>query len=625
MAAGSGNDSCSVGVAPDATLSGCRAILTASGEELSPEVSDRSFLYINMEQMHVSSNSYGIPSCRLVEASRERRLQTSCPFSSTSPNSPCQSADCAGVDWSNPSPYPQCESTITIYCRINFEYDVQACTSFLDLFVQCQYGSQSIEEHDAFVKGITEGRDGKGIIYVFASGNDYAYGADVNFEGALNSRFVISVGAVGKDTVHASYSNGGAPLFVSGPGGDSETYTTNVVALAGGGCTDGGVGTSFATPVVSGVVALILQANPNLSWRDMQGVLALTSQQVQPDDSSWTTNAAGFHHSYLYGFGLIDASAAVGAAKTWAGFLNEIQIIEESGVVDVSIPEFPNDPVSSTITVQTGDTFVTESVIVYLDLVHSSRGDLEVVLVSPSGTESILAPGQRPENAQSEERWKLMTVRNWGESANGEWTLRLVDRSAGDVASCVDVSGWSIDLGDPGDPLVFDCGDFAFLKICEAGAQGPGFYRYFATTATSISDPYFTNANGTSLTEACCECGGGVLATSVGDTLTSWKIAVYGHDGNSVAATPTTSATPTATTTAGSNPSGTSAGFGNSQPSATSTTGVVPSTSVGAPSVAAVSPTDAYRSSSAANGDNGRRFSMVGGFLFALLYVVLYI
>ena len=53
----------------------------------------------------------------------------------------------------------------------------------------------------------------------------------------------------------------GAAILISGPGGDSEALSNNIVANPGGGCHDITVGTSFATPVVSGVAALVLQVS----------------------------------------------------------------------------------------------------------------------------------------------------------------------------------------------------------------------------------------------------------------------------------------------------------------------------------------------------------------------------
>jgi subtilisin-like proprotein convertase family protein len=537
VAAGSGNNgACSVGIAPNATVSGCRVIVTESTDPLASEVYGSSYLYANMESMHVSSNSYGFPSCQVDTSSSlqgqhsNRRLQQ-CPFISAIATTPCVDIECLNVDWSNPSPSDACESVVSIYCKRFFEYDVQACTSFLDLFVKCQFISLSVEAQFALTKGVTEGRAGKGIVFVFSAGNDFDAGADVNFEGQKNTRYAMTVGAVDKNGKHSSYSNGGAALFISAPGGDHEYFTNNVVALAGGGCTDGGVGTSFATPVVSGVVALMLEANPDLSWRDVLAVLASTSTMIQPDDPSWATNNAGFHHSYLYGFGLVNASAAVTVGQQWDALSSEIEVIADSGPVNSSIPDYPSSPITSTITVNANATFRIESVVVYLDMYHSTRGDLLIVLTSPSGAESVLSPGQRPENAQSSERWKLMTVRNRGETAYGNWSLSIVDQSAGDLSSCVDLLGWSINITvwNYPEPLPYDCGSFERNEFCANGIEGPLFVAYFPGV-TGISDPFFADANGRTPADACCVCGGGAAASSLRDVLSSWRLAIYGND-----------------------------------------------------------------------------------------------
>merc|ERR1719316_1903936 len=168
--------------------------------------------------------------------------------------------------------------------------------------------------------GVTNGRGGLGMVFVFAAGTSYDLGQDVNYEGYQNSRFTMSVGALGQDLKHASYSSTGAPVFISAPGGDSENYHGMLAAqpLSHGltdNCGDAGMGTSYAAPLVSGVVAMVLEANPNLTWRDVQGVLASTATRPHEDaEDQWTTNQAGVKHSYKYGFGLVDALAATTAA-----------------------------------------------------------------------------------------------------------------------------------------------------------------------------------------------------------------------------------------------------------------------------------------------------------------------
>ena len=108
------------------------------------------------------------------------------------------------------------------------------------------------------------------------------------------------------------------------------------------------VGTSSAASVVSGVVALMLQANPNLTWRDVQHILVNSARHVDPTDAGWTTNRAGHLIHYNYGFGVVDAEAAVNLAKTWTNVGPELSV--SSGLVTVGevIPDNDSTGVSST-------------------------------------------------------------------------------------------------------------------------------------------------------------------------------------------------------------------------------------------------------------------------------------
>jgi subtilisin family serine protease len=181
--------------------------------------------------------------------------------------------------------------------------------------VSCTYYSTPVSTTSALLRSATYGRSGKGTIFVFASGNDAALGEDVNADrGECNSIYTITVGATSGDGKISSYSTPGAAVHVSAPGGDFDQsyqmWTTGTMQQ----CKNGGAGTSFAAPVVSGVIALMLQANPDLNWRDVQDILARTSTKLQPEDRSWTTNSGGLSHSYKYGFGRVDAYSAVVAS-----------------------------------------------------------------------------------------------------------------------------------------------------------------------------------------------------------------------------------------------------------------------------------------------------------------------
>jgi kexin len=143
-------------------------------------------------------------------------------------------------------------------------------------------------------------------------------------------------------------------------------------------CDNAGIGTSFACPVVSGVVALILEANPNLSWRDVQGILATrplphsTSDSDIAKDTLAHVNGAGLWYSNLYGFGIINAGAAVLAAELWDLFGPEKMLLGESGRINLLIAVDQESTATSIIPMSTdigssGSSFVVESVVVFLD------------------------------------------------------------------------------------------------------------------------------------------------------------------------------------------------------------------------------------------------------------------
>jgi hypothetical protein len=416
-----------------------------------------------------------------------------------------------------------CLQAIVEHCssRLNFERDASPCAHYLELFTSCRFNALSEEYQIELERGIRQGREGKGLVFVFASGNDYSLGGYTNFEGLGNSRYVITVGAVDRNGRHASYSTSGASLFVVAPGGDTDVQTGFVAAAAGTNeCSNFGSGTSYATPVVSGVIALMLEANPRLTWRDVQGVLAQTSQVVSRDDPSWVTNAAGYSHSYKYGFGIVHAGRAVRTAREWVSWGNESVLSAFSGVIILALDDDSdranNEGLSSSHSRQVQSSTVTvrgnmtlESVVVYVDVHHSSRGHLKIKLTSPQGTESILTPGQRPESLQISDkvRWKLMTLRKWGESSAGNWTLSVVDTEPGDAGGedCVDYPF------DDDAALDYDCG----RVYLELGPQG--LSEEDACLVPIVADK-------------CCFCGGGADRSSYRNSLVSWTLVLYGRN-----------------------------------------------------------------------------------------------
>ena len=117
-----------------------------------------------------------------------------------------------------------------------------------------------------------KGRDGKGILMVFASGNE---GKEVlNDESMLET--VIGVGASDEDNLRAIYSNFGTGLDIVAPGGFNLGVTTTNYRDDGNSAfikaedPDGFIGTSASTPIVSAALALLLEKNPQLTRQQVQ-------------------------------------------------------------------------------------------------------------------------------------------------------------------------------------------------------------------------------------------------------------------------------------------------------------------------------------------------------------------
>ncbi|CAB9498724.1 Furin-like protease 1, isoform 1 [Seminavis robusta] len=528
---GANNDQCAVGISPASILSACR--MPKVGNPLLYATT----LIIHLNFTDVSVNSWSLNACvakqlvrRLQPDDNEKRnLQSTCPFSNEFSTSPCnvcgESLAAAGDNYAQLA--PECRLSISSYCRTRFEYDVEACNDYLPLYAECFYDSILIpEERAALEIGVQQGRGGKGLIFVMSAGNERMNGDSTDGQKWVGTRYTISVGAVDKLGMHAPYSSMGAGLFITAPGGNSGHLANNIVAKVGGGCHDISAGTSFSAPVVAGVIALMLQVNSELTWRDVQGILASTSNKNDPDDDSWTTNAAGFHHSYKHGFGLIDAKKAVDAAETWNLWAPESYLTAESEPeLNITIP--PTDEAQSvetslSVKAPPDSEFEVESVVAWLALDHPSRGDLNIVLTSPQGTESILHESLRPETTHLVDGtyWTLMTVRAWGESPDGDWTLSLRDDRPGNIRdTCVDIPFIFILLASPGAP------NGAFVT-CES------IRRSASCADGQIVEPDIaTLVNPISLLSpdvACCVCGGG-MPPSQKSQLKDWKLVVYGR------------------------------------------------------------------------------------------------
>ena len=321
---------------------------------------------------------------------------------------------------------------------------------------------------EAAIVNAGTGRGGLGTIIVKSAGNNRASGNDTNYDNFSNHRQVITVGAVDHNGMVTNYSTPGANLLVTAPSSSFGVGLTTTDVSGGAGNNSGDYlstfgGTSAAAPLVSGVVALMLEANPDLGWRDVQEILALSARQVGDlglltgyERYGWSYNGAGnwngggMHFSNDYGFGLVDALAAVRLAESWTLLgtsANEIKISVSAGP-NAAIP----DNGSVTFQLAIPQNIQIDHVELSVDILHPNRGDLRITLTSPDGTVSIVM--DRPLNGtESGDNLLFRFGSNafWGESSAGTWTVTITDASGNNVGTVR-----SLNLAAYGDSLTAD-------------------------------------------------------------------------------------------------------------------------------------------------------------------------
>ncbi|MGE0763059.1 MAG: S8 family serine peptidase [Bdellovibrionales bacterium] len=367
----------------------------------------------------------------------------------------------------------------------NYSWGSSAMETFLEM--EPLFEAQMLD-------GITNLRGGLGAIYVKAAGNEYQYQLSptitrhglANFDGYNSTPYTVVVGAINSAGVKANYSSTGPNLWVSAPSGQS-SYP-QMITTDRNGCTLGYAnvaftgfvpsfnlssstlnpncrydiafnGTSAAAPVVSGAVALILDANAALTWRDVKHILAQSARQVSTGTTSfansyvsspsgytweqgWVTNGAGFHFHNHFGFGMIDVDGAVSIAKTYVSALGTFtQSAGGAGAWDyqrtglaVAIPD--NSATGGTDTMNVATSMVIEAVQIRAFVTHNDIGQLAIELTSPANTKSIIVNMNNSlDNLSNYLGEVFLTNAFYGENTSGTWRIRVFDGLSGDTGT----------------------------------------------------------------------------------------------------------------------------------------------------------------------------------------------
>lgn len=381
---------------------------------------------------------------------------------------------------------------------------------------QCSLIEYSSTLNDRLAASTASQRQGKGSVFLMAAGNTYVddinncypsmNSADVfdnvNFSEMNTNFYVLNISAVNANGVSSSYSTPGSNLWVSSPGGEygwdqvqagsPQASMPAIIAADYPGCSSGikledknnsafdrgGApnsacnyvstmnGTSAATPITTGAVALMLQVNPNLTWRDIKYILAKTADQVDPGsvplhhphtttdstnldlagyayDQGWVTNTAGFHFHDYYGFGRINVDSAVAMARGFVsplGTFTETNWAHDSGNISVAIPDASATGVSRTMSVAQNLTIEAVQLRVSTD---GCAGDLGLELTAPSGHKSYLMNINSRIQDGAIQNHIFLTNLFYGELTGGNWTLKVVD---GHVGCTAHLTNWKLNF-----------------------------------------------------------------------------------------------------------------------------------------------------------------------------------
>lgn len=308
----------------------------------------------------------------------------------------------------------------------------------------------------AIGNAVSSGYYGYGMTIVKSAGNSRGTSYDVAADRWTGDTRQVVVAAVNQDGFVSSYSSFGSAVLVSGFGTPGEVVTTDRSGAAGydaGDFTSGFNGTSSAAPMVSGVVALMYDANGVLGWRDVQNILAYSARHVGsavnagPSGSeqyTWRFNGAqnsnggGLHFSNDYGYGLADAHAAARLSETWFNGNFSIQYSGNEVVgtyapgafAPVTIPDA--NATGTTFTANIGQALSTERVVLTLTFSTTYIGDVRIFLTAPDGTEGTLyRNGLTSQDFNG--TWTFESQQFRGSNAQGNWTVRIVDAFGSDV------------------------------------------------------------------------------------------------------------------------------------------------------------------------------------------------
>ncbi|XP_065070414.1 proprotein convertase subtilisin/kexin type 6-like isoform X2 [Rhopilema esculentum] len=375
-----------------------------------------------------------------------------------------------------------------------FAYMMEYAHHINDIYL-CSWGPLSIysasvgyveEPIEAAIKNATEkGRGGKGSIYLFAAGNSGQFNGSCAFDEYVTSIYTIGISVVtGKNVgsrqnmacsaVHAVTYARDLSLGLKYPHDRMPSCALQNKCIENDGASSG------ANAVAAGILALVLQANSNLGWRDVQHLVARSSCS-KFSSVEWKINKAGLRYSDFFGFGLLDADALTTNAKNWTNVGQHLECV-------MTLPNTPKriDGVATTTEIVDLSSWPNlcggegkrinflEHVVMRFSLNFTRRTNLEIEVESPGGSISVLLrSGRIMDSFQEIKNLSIMSLQFWGENPRGRWQIRLRNVKP-DPKQNGTLYNWSMKLyGTANDPMAGNTVVASQIKINQTSTASP--------------------------------------------------------------------------------------------------------------------------------------------------------
>ena len=288
----------------------------------------------------------------------------------------------------------------------------------------------------------TQGRDGKGVIIINSAGNTGHLGGDSSSYGLTCSRFAITVGSTTNRGFPTYYTNFGSCISISAPSSGlndnfneeisnipnlitSSNFDDELITVSIG-------NTVSSTAAIAGVVALLLESNPNLTYRDVQLILQLTATKVDPNSELWIKNANNNYFHPRLGFGRANSELAITISKNWINLPEStVSSVSHSLPEGMIIPDVDDELYLLYLNVDDEVKYI-EYIEIELETLKSNIDHMRIFLKSPSGTEvPLVFPNQKSSDYivntnKLNDQYILIGSRAFlGENPKGEWIIKI--------------------------------------------------------------------------------------------------------------------------------------------------------------------------------------------------------